>query len=132
MAEPKEAKFQSVITTTGVGSSSTDSYQKDFTYGKTVEQLDYNVQIRNKPANPAFGTGTDGDLYVPAGVTTTLSPGTYNYRRIIVEATGTLTGNATGTYVLKSSAETAINGTVDFSGLGFSYEATASDIATAF
>lgn len=43
-------------------------------FGLNVAPLDYNNQIRNKPTNPIYGDGSDGDLIVPTGATKTLSP----------------------------------------------------------
>lgn len=130
MATDKEFSLPDLITSVWISGQLKDEYESKFEYGKSVEQLDYNVQIRNKPKSDFFGDWSDGDLFVPTGSTKTLSPWTYNYRRIIID--GTLTGDSYGTYVLRGNSEVSINWDIDFSSIAYSYESASSAISTYF
>lgn len=78
-----------------------------------------------KPKVPEiFGTGADGDLYIPAGETVTLpvavphqSVVEMNYASITIEAGGTLTtSDPNAGLVLRCQGDCTIHGTIDQSG----------------
>ena len=78
-----------------------------------------------KPRAPEiFGTGADGDLYIPAGETVTLpvpvphqSVVEMNYTSITIEAGGTLTtSDPNAGLVLRCQGDCTIHGTIDQSG----------------
>ena len=73
----KANTLPSLITTTGVDKvSTTSNYEDKFEYGKSIEQIDYDVQIRNKPTIPSqpteselktMLTATDADVQSATG-----------------------------------------------------------------
>lgn len=114
--EQKEAKIDVVEFVPSYLQFDTENYQDSFRYGKSIEALDYNTQIRNKPTSTTtkkycFATkSASQSINNTTGTTITLN--TYETNDTAMSATSDrITITQAGQYLVTAQVQWASNGT---------------------